>query len=835
MSRPHSWHVMLPFVLVALAGPAIVLLPGPEIDPVWFAAACAVTVAVIAVGLVAMRRPGGERAVLPLAGAYLVSVALLRHSVEGSSAGGFLPLTMLPVVWLALFAGRRTMWIGLTVAAVVLLGPLLYYGESQYPPGTLRGAALVVLVAAAAGVTIRRLLSASGRMQAALKEERDFTSAVLETVGSLVLVLDRTGRIERFNSTAERMTGYAAEDLLGRRPWDAGLVPPEEVEFVREGLALSHPDAFPFDYESEWITASGERKRVSWSATCLVDAAGEVTHIINTGIDVTEQRRAAEQLRMSTDRLHGILEHATASITVVDRERRYVLANRTWASYVGRDPLGHTAEELLPPAVADQMRATDEEVLRTGEALEYERADGDRTWLIVKFPLLDDDGEVYAIGTIGTDITERERALAQALSASEAKSEFLANMSHEIRTPLNGVIGMLELLADTELTAEQRSFVATSTSSGEALLGVINDVLDFSKIEAGHARAGSRPFDVRAARRGQLRHGRAVRRTRRASSWSTGSRTPCRPTLVGDGGPPAAGAGQPALQRRQVHRRAARSRCASRRSRATTPAARCCASRSATRASGSRRTRSSALFEPFTQADSSTTRHVRRHRPGPGDRAAARRGDGRCPAGHVEARAWAAGSRSTPARRGRTRRRPPGGPGATARPAHPRRRRQRHEPRRSSPDTSPGTSRHATRRRARRSRSTCCRRPPPRAAPTGSRCWTSRCPRSTGPSWRARIRAIPELGATRLVLLTSAGEPVGGAGAPPLDGTCPSPSAAGSCSRPSRPRCRTAVRRRIAARGRRPGAAAAGARVLVAEDNAVNQFVDRDDARASAG
>ena len=226
---------MLPFVLVALAGPAIVLLPGPDIDPGWFAAACAVTVAVILAGLVAMRRPHGERAVLPLAGAYLVSIALLRHSVEGSSAGGFLPLTMLPVVWLALFAGRRTMWVGLAVAAVVLLGPLLYYGESEYPPGTLRGAALVILVAAAAGVTIRRLLSASGRAKAALEEERDFTSAVLETVGSLVLVLDRTGRIERFNSTAERMTGYAAEDLLGRRPWDAGLVPPEDVELRARG------------------------------------------------------------------------------------------------------------------------------------------------------------------------------------------------------------------------------------------------------------------------------------------------------------------------------------------------------------------------------------------------------------------------------------------------------------------------------------------------------------------------------------------------------------------------------------------------------------------------
>ena len=129
--------------------------------------------------------------------------------------------------------------------------------------------------------------------------------------------------------------------------------------------------------------------------------------------------------------------------------------------------------------------------------IEYEREIDDRTALVVKFPLRDAAGSIYAIGSVATDISERNRALAEARAASQAKSDFVANMSHEIRTPLNGVIGMLELLEETALSDEQRSLVTTAVSSGDALLGVINDVLDFSKIEAGKLELEDRAFDPR--------------------------------------------------------------------------------------------------------------------------------------------------------------------------------------------------------------------------------------------------------------------------------------------------------------------------------------------------
>src|SRR3954451_2506538 len=209
-----------------------------------------------------------------------------------------------------------------------------------------------------------------------------------------------------------------------------------------------------------------------------------------------------EDLRVQTDRLLGILDHTTTSITVKDREGRYVLVNAEFLRLCGRteaEAVGRTDEELFSEAMAAQNRVTDVEVLRTGEVKEFEREAGGRTYHIVKFPLMLPDGTVYGTATMGTDSTDRKGALSEAVEASRSKSEFLANMSHEIRTPLNGVIGMTELLLQSELTAEQRDHASTAARSGETLLTVINDILDFSKIEAGKLELDMHDFDLREA------------------------------------------------------------------------------------------------------------------------------------------------------------------------------------------------------------------------------------------------------------------------------------------------------------------------------------------------
>jgi two-component system sensor histidine kinase/response regulator len=223
---------------------------------------------------------------------------------------------------------------------------------------------------------------------------------------------------------------------------------------------------------------------------------------------------AASKLVHERNLLRTVTDNIPDSIFAKDVDGRYILTNRAFAKLHGAespvDLLGKSAFDLFSKERASALHADDVETMRSiGAVMNRERssvdAEGNVQWLLMtKVPLIGRSGTAVGVVCVTRDITQQKQAeleLRRATEAAEAascsKSTFLATMSHEIRTPMNGILGMTDLVLDSELTAEQRENLGLVKFSAQSLLSIINDILDFSKIEAGKLEVESIPFDLR--------------------------------------------------------------------------------------------------------------------------------------------------------------------------------------------------------------------------------------------------------------------------------------------------------------------------------------------------
>ena len=178
--------------------------------------------------------------------------------------------------------------------------------------------------------------------EARLRRQRNFVSAIVDTAGALVVVLDRYGRVVRFNHACEEITGYGFLEVRGQPMFDLFVLPEERDEVMAIFERLRAGD-FPVHHENYWRTKDGRKRLISWSNTALVREAGEVDYIIATGLDVTEHRAAEHALQQAHDQLELRVEERTAELLEAnERLREEVLVRQRAEERIARQ-----AEELV--------------------------------------------------------------------------------------------------------------------------------------------------------------------------------------------------------------------------------------------------------------------------------------------------------------------------------------------------------------------------------------------------------------------------------------------------------------------------------------------------------
>ncbi|MBV9642068.1 MAG: response regulator [Verrucomicrobia bacterium] len=230
-------------------------------------------------------------------------------------------------------------------------------------------------------------------------------------------------------------------------------------------------------------------------------------------LDITERHRTTVALAGERDLLSTLMNNLPDNIYFKDRDSRFLAVNRALLSWFGlkdqSEIIGKTDQDLFAGEHAEIALADEQRIIATGQSIvgieEKETwPDGRESWVsTTKVPWRDASGNVIGTFGLSRDITARkldEQNLRAANEAAEkagrARSEFLATMSHEIRTPMNGIIGMTELLIDSDLDPQQREYAQSIQASAEALLKIINDILDFSKMEAGKLSFEILDFDL---------------------------------------------------------------------------------------------------------------------------------------------------------------------------------------------------------------------------------------------------------------------------------------------------------------------------------------------------
>ncbi|HKS37702.1 MAG TPA: PAS domain S-box protein, partial [Verrucomicrobiae bacterium] len=349
------------------------------------------------------------------------------------------------------------------------------------------------------------------RAEEALRDSEVLYHSLVECLPQNIFRKDTQGRFTFCNTRFCATVGKTPEQIVGKTDFD--FFPAELAAKYQQDDHRVMDTHEPFETVEAHQRPDHGKIYVQVVKTPLYDAVGNVIGVQGVFWDVTERKKMEEALAHERDLLRALLDNIPDNIYFKDTGSRFLKIGKSLARHFGienpEEAVGKTDFDFFSREHALSAYEDEQLIIQTGQPIigktEKESwRNGRETWaLTTKMPFRNKDGEI--IGTFGvskdiTQLKETERELAKArdaaLESARLKSAFLANMSHEIRTPMNGILGMTGLLMDTDLSEEQRDFAETIRGSADALLTIINDILDFSKIEAGKLSVETINFDL---------------------------------------------------------------------------------------------------------------------------------------------------------------------------------------------------------------------------------------------------------------------------------------------------------------------------------------------------
>ena len=340
---------------------------------------------------------------------------------------------------------------------------------------------------------------------------------LVENLNDVIFNINLEGTITFISPVLTRMLGFEPDELIHRNFTE--FIHPEDLPGLMESMGKTISGVLePFEFRIRHSAGHFVHVR---SSSRIIYQNEEPSGLSGVMIDITKRKEAEAQLQKNLHFLNELLDTIPAPVFYKDIDGRYLGYNKAFASALGYSSdeiVGQTVFDVLPSDIAEKCHKMDRDLYEQGgpqqNEFQVKHADDSLHDVIFhKAPFSGVNGTIEGLIGVILDITDQkqteseqkhlneiliERAAELKMShqeitrlkvmaeeANRSKSEFLANMSHEIRTPMNGILGFAELLMEEELTEEQEEAVRTIYDSGHALLNLINDILDLSKVESG--------------------------------------------------------------------------------------------------------------------------------------------------------------------------------------------------------------------------------------------------------------------------------------------------------------------------------------------------------------